>query len=371
MSRKILEQIEIFDETLDLAKAKTAPSSWYTHPEFFSLEQESIFRHHWVYAGYLAQLKEVGDYFTGEFLSQPYIVVCNAPGKISAFYNVCRHHAACVAKGEGKASRFVCPYHGWSYHLTGELKNAPNCEGLQDFSSTDYGLKPIPIEIWQGLIFLHFGQPQSSLVKDWVHLQGELERMQTSQLQFVARRRYQVQCNWKVFVDNYLDGGYHVPLLHRGLSGQLDLATYQNEIFAKYSLQTCRSRENKRSDWRDDFAERLGSEALYAYLYPNLMINRYGPIMDVNWVIPKSVDLTEVVFDYFFLQTTGEEAQSFIEKSLIASDRVQQEDIDICESVQKGLVSDAYHQGRYSPKYEEPMHHFHRLLKLDYQTGFH
>src|SRR4029453_13944477 len=202
---------------------------------------------------------------------------------------------------------------------------------------------------------------------DMTELARRLQEMNIDSLQFVARRKYTLACNWKVYVDNYLDGGYHVSYLHKGLAGQLDLDSYKTEIFERYSIQSGAGAGGSSEKSATDFSERIGDKVLYAWIYPNLMINRYGPMVDPNWVTPKGNAETDVIFDYYFTPETARD-KDFVEKSLAASDVVQQEDVDICESVQKGLGSSSYDQGRYSVKREHGEHHFHKLLAADFRA---
>ena len=95
------------------------------------------------------------------------------------------------------------------------------------------------------------------------------------------------------------------------------------------------------------------------------MLNRYGPILDTNWVVPIGHDRTRVIFDFYFRDTKGREALEFTERSIAASERVQDEDVSICESVQRGLGSPAYDRGIYAPAVEMAAYHFHRLLAAD------
>jgi len=174
-------------------------------------------------------------------------------------------------------------------------------------------------------------------------------------LVFVDRKEYTFDSNWKVFVDNYCDGGYHVPVAHGGLTTEINFDTYGIEIQRNWSLQTVNTS-----------SERLGaSAAAYAFLYPNFMINRYGPWMDTNTVIPIGHQKTKVIFDYFLRKDLASDTE-YIKRSLEASEVVQREDEFLCEGVQAGLESGCYDQGRYVPRFEGPMNHFHRLLHANY-----
>ena len=222
---------------------------------------------------------------------------------------------------------------------------------MRDFDREDFGLIELGAEEWGPLVFVH-GDPDAAPLA--VTLGDLRERLAMDGMRFVARREYRLRCNWKVFVDNYLDGGYHVPVAHTDLAGQLDLASYRTEVFDRYVVQSCES----------GASDRLGERALYVWIYPNLMVNRYGPILDTNLVVPLGADETLVIFDYFFEEQRAADT-AFVEESLAASDRVQQEDIGLCESVQSGLGSPAYDRGRYAPLVEGAMHYFHGLLAAD------
>jgi choline monooxygenase len=293
------------------------------------------------------------------------VIVRNEQRELNAFFNVCRHHAAQVMSGAGCTRSLVCPYHGWTYGLDGRLLRAPELGAVKDFDRESFGLVPMAVEAWCNLLFISMAGSPAPLSPQLTELASRLRDMQIDTLQFVARRKYRLACNWKVYVDNYLDGGYHVGYLHRGLAAQLDMDSYRVEVFDRYSIQSGAGAGNV-GESSTDFSDRIGDRVLYAWLYPNLMINRYGPMMDTNWVIPHGHDETEVIFDYYFTPETARDAQ-FVEKSLAASDVVQKEDVDICESVQKGLASASYDRGRYSVKHEQGELHFHRLLARDFR----
>jgi len=351
-----------FDPTLPIERAWTPPADWYLDPAMLTLERERVFRRSWQAVGRTDQVARPGDYFAGCLLDDPYLVLRDDAGTLRAFHNVCRHHAAEICTGAGSASELGCPYHGWTYRLDGTLMRAPRLGKSEVFERDAFGLKPIHVEAWGPLVFIHLGDDPPSLASQLGELIQRLDATGTRELRFAARRSYDIRCNWKVYVDNYLDGGYHVSVLHKALAGQLDLDTYTTELFGRVSIQSCGTPEVAPEDTGGDFAERLGDEALYAFVYPNFMINRYGPILDTNWVVPLGHDSTRVIFDFYFRDT---EDRDFIERSVAASHRVQEEDVAISESVQRGLGSPAYVRGIYAPKVEMAAYHFHRLLAAD------
>jgi len=354
-----------FDPKLPIERAWTPPASWYVQPEFLAIERQRVFRRSWQAVGRLDQVKAPGEYFTGAVASDPYVVLRDHDGVLRAFHNVCRHHAAQVCEGEGVLKELVCPYHGWTYRLDGGLTRAPRLGKNELFTREGFSLKPAAVDTLGFFVFVCLGDGLLLLWGQIGGFAGRLDARETSQLRFAARRSYDMRCNWKVYVDNYLDGGYHVSVLHKALAGQLDLGTYVTELFERVSIQSCRSPEEAPAEAGGDFAERIGDSALYAFIYPNLMLNRYGPILDTNWVLPMGHDRTRVIFDFYFRETEGPEASAFIERSIAASHRVQEEDVQISESVQTGLSSPAYDRGIYAPGVEMAAYHFHRLLAGD------
>ncbi|KAG7617832.1 Rieske [2Fe-2S] iron-sulfur domain [Arabidopsis thaliana x Arabidopsis arenosa] len=356
-----------FDPKIPLERASTPPSSWYTDPQFYSFELDRVFYGGWQAVGYSDQIKESRDFFTGRLGDVEFVVCRDENGKIHAFHNVCSHHASILASGNGRKSCFVCPYHGWTYSLSGSLVKATRMSGIQNFSLSEMGLKPLRVAVWGPFVLLKVtaatsrnGEVETDelVASEWLGTSvGRLSQGGVdSPLSYICRREYTIDCNWKVFCDNYLDGGYHVPYAHKGLMSGLDLETYSTTIFEKVSIQEC----GGGSKVGEDGFDRLGSEALYAFVYPNFMINRYGPWMDTNLVLPLGPRKCKVVFDYF-LDPSLKDDEAFIKRSLEESDRVQMEDVMLCESVQRGLESQAYDKGRYA-LVEKPMRHFHCLL---------
>src|SRR5262245_17833429 len=183
--------------------------------------------------------------------------------------------------------------------------------------------------------------------------------LQLNELHWFERRRYHFDCNWKVFVDNYLDGGYHIPYLHKGLDSVLDYPKYTIENGERFCLQS--SPMVSEGAEAQTGAVRIGERALYYWIYPNFMINWYEGVMDTNLVIPRGVNRTEVIFDFYF-PDVSEAAAERNRASIDVGQRIQDEDTSICRSVQRGLTSRAYVRGRLSVRREAGEHLFHRLL---------
>ncbi|GAY37279.1 hypothetical protein CUMW_027820 [Citrus unshiu] len=356
-----------FNPQIPIEKALTPPSSWYTDPSFLALELHRVFYRSWQVVGYTDQLKDPQDFFSGRIGEVEFVVCRDDNGKIHAFHNVCRHHASILATGSGKKSWFVCPYHGWTYGLDGTLLKATRITGIKDFNVKEFGLVPLEVATWGPFVLLNMGKEavhqeevdSNVVANEWLGGSSEILSINgiDSSLSYLCRREYTIECNWKVFCDNYLDGGYHVPYAHKGLASGLQLDSYSTTLYEKVSVQRC---ESGSTEGTDD-THRLGSKAFYAFIYPNFMINRYGPWMDTNLVIPLGPTRCKVVFDYF-LDGSLMDDKAFIEQSLKDSEQVQIEDIILCEGVQRGLESPAYCSGRYAPSVEQAMYHFHSLL---------
>ncbi len=364
-------EVQRFDPSLPIERALTPPASWYQGQGFFELDRRDVFASQWIVAARLDDLTEPGSFVAGDTMGWPWVVVRDADGELRGFHNACRHHATVLLDGVGRCERIVCPYHGWSYGLDGALTTAPHMAGVADFERDAMGLAPLGLRTWRRWVFLRLDGPQEADVPrspedqdftaELARIDTEFERLGADELIYHGQRTYQVHCNWKVFIDNYLDGGYHVSQLHRQLSSRLDLDGYQTELLTRSVLQTCPAKAQTRSG-------RLGPGALYVWLHPNLCLNRYGDVMDVNIIRPLGPELTEVIFEDYRHPDMSEAAMT---RHLAESERVQQEDMDISRSVQIGLGSPGYDRGRYAPGLEGGEHLFHRLLRGAYDGGLH
>jgi choline monooxygenase len=279
-----------------------------------------------------------------------------------------------VAEAEGRAPQLRCPYHGWTYSLEGELKGTPDFAGVCNFDRASNGLVPVETATWERWVFVRLecsrAEPlhREDALENFLgaELVDQIRPLDLSNLHWLERRHYIFDCNWKVFVDNYLDGGYHVPHLHKGLDSVLDYSKYMIENGERFCLQwSPMVTEGAESQTG---AVRKGDRALYYWIYPNFMINWYDGAMDTNLVLPHGVDKTEVIFDFYFPDVSAA-ARERNRASIDVGQRIQDEDEAICKSVQRGLNSRAYKAGRLSVRREAGEHLFHRLLYSDLKAG--
>ena len=220
------ELIDAYNPALPLRKAVTPPSAWYVDETFAKLENDAIFGQNWLLAGRVDQLQSEGDYIATEVAGQPIVIVQS--DQIRAFYNVCRHHAAQVMEsGTGCAKAMQCPYHGWNYGLDGKLHSTPQFAGAEEFDKDASGLVPVRVAAWEKWLFVCLDNNADPLEEFLGSLYPQLKRFNLDNLKFHKRVSYDLDCNWKVFVDNYLDGGYHVPVLHKGLNCALQYKHYR------------------------------------------------------------------------------------------------------------------------------------------------
>ena len=365
MEPTVRDVVNLYNPHDPLEEAWTIPAPWYFDPRISELERMSVFSATWQVVGRADQVRDNGQFFTAELAGEPLVVARGEDGQLRGFYNVCRHHAAAVVtEPQGCAKQFRCPYHGWTYGIDGALKGMVEFDGVCNFDRAKNGLVPIRVDIWENFVFVNFDGRAAPLL-DFLGVVPELVAPLelAKKLHFFDRRVYTLNCNWKVYVDNYLDGGYHVPHAHKGLSSVIEYTKYTIENFERACLQSSPLSSDSSSE-AGVAATRQG-RAFYLWLYPNFMINAYEGVMDTNLVLPLGVDRCAVVFDYYFSDTSAA-AEARHKESIAVSEQVQDEDVAICDAVQRGLSSRAYVAGRLSVRREAGEHLFHRLLHADF-----
>ncbi len=360
-----MNAINVIPETrapdADIGRACTPPASFYIDPGRLAQEYRTAFARSWQYVGHVGLLPAHGHYFTAQVGREPLLFVRDHDA-VRGYFNVCRHRAGPLAQGCGHATRIVCRYHGWTYDLNGQLLRAAEMDGAQSFDPAGIRLAPVQVHVLGPMIFAALDSETPAFDRFHAGLATECAPFQLERMRYIMTRDYPVASNWKVYVDNYLEG-YHVPLVHPALNREIDYKSYVTVLGAHRVLQHAPVRPDSASLYRQDIGE---PDASYYWLYPNVMLNLYERQLQVNVVTPEGCDRTRVRFEWFALDADPRRAEEphFLDL-LRFTEMVQAEDAAICEVVQGNLHSSAYRPGRYSPVRETGVHLFHRLMLAD------
>jgi choline monooxygenase len=350
----------------NIARASTLPAPVYFRPETFEVEKARLFASTWQVVGHVHQVASPGDYFTFDLIGEPLLIVRGDDGILRGFYNVCRHRAGNPASGCGNRKLFRCGYHGWTYRLDGALLVTPEFEGVEDFDPTNSGLSPVRIEEWSNLIFVNLDPAARPLHECLGELPTQTSKFNFTSMKFSERRTYEMNCNWKTYIDNYLEG-YHVPSVHPGLNREINYGAYTVEPYPQYVRQWTPIRGAQPGDATPrryaQSSEQSGDDltADYFWVFPNWMLNCYPDNVSLNIILPLGPERTLAIFEWYLPEKDlGSEAAR---KALGFSDEIQVEDVRICEIVQKNLHSRSYHSGRYSVKQEKGVYAFHQMYR--------
>ena len=353
----------------DPGQAYTLPSRFYHDPEVFELEKEGIFYRNWVYVGHASRLARPGDYLTARIHDQSVFVIRERAGGLRAFYNVCPHRGHELLSGEGSTNLIVCPYHAWSFSRDGRLQSARNCDRVAGFDKCEFSLKPVRLELLCGLVFVNLDPDAVPLSEQAGDLESEIRHYcpEVDDLMFAQRDHYEVVCNWKVAMDNFLEC-YHCAPAHRDFVDLVEMSTYRtvtHGIHASLIAGSPKSFKNNAYCF-----EKGAVDFGYAgwYLWPNLTIWIYPgePNLSVLQMNPAAPGTTTEYQDWFL--PSAEPSRQLQDAMAYQKDVLQPEDISLCESVQRGLKSRGYNQGRimvdreHSELSEHAVHHFQSLV---------
>lgn len=343
-----------------LDQGYTLPTDWYLDQTRFQREREQIVRRNWHYVGLAEQVARPGDWFTIDLAGVSVIITCDAQQQLHALVNVCRHRGAQVMQAEsGHRTTLQCHYHAWTYDLDGRLRAAP---GMHDEESFDLGAFCLPrwqVATWGPFIFVHPDPAAPPLHTFLGELPGLVDatELDLRSLRRRVRRVYDIRANWKTVIENYLEC-YHCPVAHPGFCDLIDTNTYHIQEYAHFSTQTG---SQKREGDRPYQSQGAVEDGFYAYLWPNFTLNIYpGPgNVSLNLFLPIAPDHTRAIYDYCFADAVSDaEVDEFVR----FIDQVQDEDVVLCESVQRGLESGYFAQGRLMLSSERALRHFQRLV---------
>jgi phenylpropionate dioxygenase-like ring-hydroxylating dioxygenase large terminal subunit len=348
-----------------LERGETLPAEWYTNKDLFRLEQKRIFRRTWQYVGLTEQVAQPGDFFTFTIDNVPIVLTRDLSGHLRGFVNVCRHRGSQLVLAEcGHRNTLQCHYHAWTYNLDGTLRAAPGSKNEPDFTKEDLSLIPVHVETWGPFIFVNLdpqAQPLHEVLGELPAL-VEATGLPLSAIKRRVRRTYEIAANWKVVVDNYLEC-YHCPVAHPAFADLIDLDQYTIREYDYFSTQTGPvTNAAKAGDAANLYEIGEGVQAgFYVFLWPNFTLNIYpGPgNVSLNLFVPLAVNKTLAIYDYCFVEAVSQDEERDFVKFI---DQVQEEDIVLCESVQRGLSTGFFERGRLMLHRENALRHFQKLV---------
>lgn len=353
----------------DPANSFTLPARFYHDTAIWELEKAAIFYRSWFYAGHASQVAEPGNFLTVRIHEQNVFVARTRQGDLRAFYNVCPHRGHELVSGTGRKTIITCPYHAWAFDFDGTLKSARNTEALPGFRREDFALKPVRVEVFCGLVLVNLDRDATPFAEQMGDLEREIRHYvpAVDELQFAQRDTYDAACNWKVMIDNFLEC-YHCHPAHKDFVDLVDMPSYRSVACGLYSSH-CSGKA--RSETNKAYAFKKGDVDFgYAgwYVWPNFTI----------WAYPGEANLSVLQMNPTGPERCIEYQDWFVKDGRITEqlkdaidyqiDVLQPEDIALCESVQRGLKSSGYNQGRFvvdaerTELSEHAVHHFQKLV---------
>jgi choline monooxygenase len=357
----------------DPARSMSLRSEAYTDSKWAAADLEAIFGRSWQWVCHVEKLAEPGSYVSTTIAEMPVAVVRDRDGSLRAFYNVCKHRAHELLSSSGTTGSIVCPYHAWVYGLDGRLRGARRADRMDTFDKSEVCLEQVRVEEFCGFVYVNVDPTARPLRGQAVDLAVEIERWapDVAQLTHAKRLTYDVKSNWKNVIDNFLEC-YHCHIAHKEFVDLVDMDTYEVRTHGIWSSHFAETGKHENAAY--DVSGATVTQHAVWWLWPNTCLLRYpgrGNFM-VFQILPAGPDRTLETWD-FYLET--QEPNDAEQQSIRYIDEVlQQQDISLVESVQRGMKTPAFTQGRivYDPAgsglSEHGVHHFHGLVLDAYRS---
>ncbi len=337
--------VERFDA--DPARSWTLPGKYYFDPDIYRAELEQIFYRSWQYVCHVSSLRATNCYAVRDIGDQSVFVLRAAGGELRAFHNVCQHRAHRLLEGEGKiGKRIVCPYHAWAYAPGGELVFARGSDGMECFPKQEIRLQPVRVDTLAGFVCVNLDADSAPLAETFPGLEAEILALapQAANLERAHVHHYDLAANWKNSVENYSEC-YHCPNRHPSLVGAaLDLDLYRIHIRENYHRHVTGD-VGERQGYAIDDSVRSDDNFGSWLLFPNLVFEVYpGGNLTVFHHVPAGPERSVQECEWYFPQAQPSAAEQEVIDFVHV---VREEDVPICESVQRGLHSHGYRQGKF------------------------
>lgn len=345
----------------------------YTDPRWLDADVRAIFARTWQWVCHVEKLSSPGGYVSATVAGMPIAIVRDRDGALRAFYNVCKHRAHELLTGAGITRNIVCPYHAWTYGLDGQLKAARRADKMEDFDKSEICLDQVLVEEFGGFVYVNLDPGAAPLAEQAGDLAAEIAKWvpDVARLTHAKRLTYDIASNWKNVVDNFLEC-YHCHIAHKEFVDLVDMDTYEVKTHGIWSSHFAEAGKQENAAY--DVAGASVTQHAVWWLWPNTCLLRYpgrGNFM-VLQIIPAGPDRTLETWDFYF--ETAELMDAEVEAVRYIDEVLQQQDITIVESVQRGMNTPAFDQGRivYDPAgsglSEHGVHHFHGLVLDAYRS---
>jgi choline monooxygenase len=346
----------------DIRKAKTLTTDYYIVPEIYTISKERIFAKSWQFITDTGNLKSINCYpFTllPGFIDEPLLITKSIEDEYHCLSNVCTHRGNLVITEACKTTNLRCKYHGRIFQLDGKFKSMPEFKEVENFPTASDDLYQLPVYRLGNLLFtsLHNMMDPELFFSD---MHQRLHWLPLNEFKFQPQlsKEYLVDAHWALYCENYLEG-FHIPFVHSGLNAVIDYGEYTTEIFPYSNLQLGIAKEGEvyfdLPASSPDYGKRIA--AYYFWVFPNMMFNFYPWGLSLNIVQPININRTKVSFYTYIWKE-----ENFNRGAGSDLDKVEMEDEEIVQQVQKGVRSRFYTHGRYSVTREQGTHHFHRLI---------
>ncbi len=360
--------------TPDPSTSQSLHADAYTRQRWFDVDQQQVIGATWQWLCHGEKLRDPGSFVTDVIAEMPIVAVRDRSGELRAFYNVCKHRAHHLIEGEGTAANLVCPYHAWSYDLTGQLRSARHTSHLDDFAVENICLDQVQVEEFGGFVYVNLDPSAAPLASQSGDLGAEIAHWapDVEQLTFAHRLTYEIRSNWKNVVDNFLEC-YHCHVAHKDFVSLVDMDTYKVTTHGIYSSHMAEA--GKAANTAYDVSEATVTDHAVWWLWPNTCLMRYPGRgnMIILKIIPVAPGMTHETYDLFLETPDPNEAE--LESIRYLDEVLQVEDIALVESVQRGMGTPAFTQGRIvndpsgSGLSEHALHHFHGLVLDSYREA--
>ncbi len=367
-----------------ISKAHGLPNECYTNKDYTLIERKKLFEDKWVVIGVASSLPDIGDSKPFDLLGLPLLIIRNKNNKIKVFHNVCSHRGVRLVNKPGKIKNVIrCPYHSWSYTFDGDLIATPHLGGMNkhnhpDFIKSKSKLKEVRSFVWLDMIMININNneiPFEEYIKPlsdrWSKFWPDDDRELIKHSNDFGYFKLEAKCNWKFAIENYCES-YHLPWVHPGLNSYSKIEDHYHiqglpNRFAGQGtvVYDPRLKGKEKFPCFPSWPKKHQNIAEYVALFPNVMLGIHKDHYYAYWLEPISNDYTLEHMEIYYVGEKAANSKKY--KSLRKQNHklwedIQREDVDIIQGMQIGRNSPAYNGGNFSPKMDNPTHHFHKWV---------